>query len=108
MGISKGTDLAGLVRIIIGYIDQLIPVLIALALVYFFIGVVRYIKNRGDVKYRTAIAWSLVALFVLLSVWGILRILTNSLSNTGSDPWHGLREGDFTAPAVNYPWDGAY
>lgn len=106
MGITKGTDLAGLVQVLLGYVNQIIPVLVTLAIIYFFIGIISYIRDHGGKGSRNKIAWSLIALFVLLSVWGILRILTNSLSNSGSDPWGGLREGDFTAPAVNYPWDG--
>ena len=64
--------------------NQLIPVLVALALVLFMIGIIRYIRSGNEKKNRTEIMWSLVALFVLFSVWGILRIACASLVGTPS------------------------
>jgi len=55
------------------------PVLVALALVLFMVGVVKYIYSEGEHKNRDLIMWSLIALFVMVSIWGILRILLNSL-----------------------------
>ena len=49
--------------------------LVALALVLFMVGVVRYINSEGDKEKGGFIMWSLITLFVLVSVWGILRIL---------------------------------
>lgn len=64
---------------IVEYIGMLVPILIGLALIFFFVGVIRYIYTAGKPKFRNGMVWSLVALFVLVSVWGILRILQNSL-----------------------------
>lgn len=59
---------------------MLVSVLAALALVAFFIGLVRYVHAAGDAKGhaegRERIIWSLIALFILFSIWGILNILS--------------------------------
>ncbi len=78
-GWGGGQTFSGTIRyVLIPLINQVIPVLGALALVLFFIGVIRYIRSEGDHSNRDEILWSLIALFVLFSLWGILRILTNT------------------------------
>ena len=67
---------AGIVSSILRMFDVLVPVLVALALVMFLIGGVRYIYSEGEHEKRSLMLWSLVALFVLVSVWGILRLLS--------------------------------
>ena len=75
-------NFSNLVSDILKIFDTALPVLVALALVLFMIGVVRYIYSAGEHKNRELIVWSLVALFVLVSVWGILRLLLSSLPGT--------------------------
>ena len=66
--------------------DVAVPVLVALALVLFMVGVVKYIYNEGESKNRELIMWSLIAVFVLVSVWGILRILVNTFLGGAYSP----------------------
>lgn len=68
-----------LVASLLGVMDSLVPVLIALALVFFLIGGVKFIWSEGAEKNRSLMLWSLVALFVMISVWGIVRLLENTL-----------------------------
>ncbi len=76
--------LASLVGSIIGLINTIIPVLVTIALVIFFIGLIRYIYKSSDAHGHGAdkdlILWGLIALFVLVSVWGILAIVRESLN----------------------------
>jgi hypothetical protein len=60
---------------------MLIPILIALALVAFFWGLVRYVWSGGEFKEggRNIMIAGLVALFVMVSVWGIIRLAQNTL-----------------------------
>lgn len=71
--------LGGVVDFILGIFNVILPVLAALALVLFFIGVIRYIRHAGKKNDRTIMLWSLIALFVMFSFWGILRLMTNTL-----------------------------
>lgn len=73
------TSFASVVAYIIGIINSLVLVLAAAALLVFMWGVFQYIYNAGAKKNRTLMLWGLVALFVLFSIWGILRLGCASL-----------------------------
>jgi uncharacterized membrane protein len=84
---SNGNSSFGsIVQSLIGLIDMLVGVLATLAVVLFFWGLVRYIKDSGDAKGHTEgrerIIWSLVAIFILFSVWGILSLMNVALFGT--------------------------
>ncbi len=58
-----------------------IALLIGVALVYFFIGVIQYMRKLGSkdqAEARHMLWWGIVALFVMVSVWGLVQILINS------------------------------
>ena len=78
--LDTSNGFAGIVSSILKMFDVALPVLVALALVLFMVGVVKYIYSEGEHKNRGLIVWSLIALFVLVSVWGILRVLLSSLA----------------------------
>ena len=66
---------------IIGIIDSLIPLVAALTLLVFFFGLAKFIKNSGDTKNhaegKNLMIWGLIGLFVMISVFGILRFAYN-------------------------------
>lgn len=67
-------------------LNMLVPVLIAAALVVFFWGLVMYIWSGGknSAQGRKVMLAGLVSLFVMVSVWGIVRLAQNAL-NIGPD-----------------------
>ncbi len=75
---------AALVGKFIGLINTIIPLLVAIALVFFFIGLVRFIyessDSHGHAEGKELIVWGLVAMFVLVSVWGILATMREALN----------------------------
>ena len=76
---SSGATFASIVQNIVSLINLTVGVLLALAVVVFFIGLVRYIRESGDAKghaeAQERIMWSLIAIFVLVSIWGILAVM---------------------------------
>lgn len=78
------TSFAGLINNFIGLINKVIPILVGLALVIFFWGLIQYIYESGDAhghsRGRELIIWGLVALFVMVSVWGILALMKEALN----------------------------
>ncbi len=82
---SKLTDVVGFV---IGIINIIIPVLVILALVLLMYSALRYVlkaqESKGKGPERDAIVWGLLSLFVIVSVWGILRIMCTTLFNNSS------------------------
>ncbi len=62
-----------------GVLAILVPVLVALALALFIWGMVVFVFNAGDDSKRAEgqkhMIWGLVALFVIVSVWGLVSLL---------------------------------
>lgn len=72
-------DLTGVVAQIIRSINVVIPVLITVALVLFLWGVLRYMYKVGNARSKEAdreiFLWGLLALFCMVSVWGVVSLL---------------------------------
>lgn len=64
-------------------ITQATPIVVALALLAFFWGLVTYIFGSGDAEKRkkglAIMIWGIIALFVMLSVFGIINALQSTL-----------------------------
>jgi hypothetical protein len=64
-------------------VQSLTPIVVALALLYFFWGLAKFILAAGNevdrAKGRDIMIWGIVALFVMISVWGIVNLLDESL-----------------------------
>ena len=65
------------------------PIVVALALLFFFWGLAMYIMNSGDEEKkgegRNIMLWGIIALFVMVSVWGLVNLLANTFEvNDGS------------------------
>mgnify|MGYP001276423118 CR=1 FL=1 len=88
---------------IVGVVGQLIrtatPIVVALALLYFFWGLAKYILAAGDEEAKTEgrsiMIWGIIALFVIVSVWGLVGVLNTTF---GID-----QEATTPIPGVNVP-----
>lgn len=61
--------------------NVLIPLLMAAAVVYFFIGLIKYIRSSGEGHkegINTMIA-GIVAIFIMVALWGIISFVGQSL-----------------------------
>jgi len=86
--LDAATGLGKVIALISGLINALIPLLIAAALLAFFWGLVQYIFKVGGGKSkggRSLMIWSLVTLFVMVSVWGLVNLLRDSLGIVGNE-----------------------
>ncbi|MEK7610733.1 MAG: hypothetical protein AAB468_03265 [Patescibacteria group bacterium] len=68
-------------------IEPLMVLIMALALVYFLLGVFKYVKAADEAKLKEAgkmIVTGLIGLFAMGSVWGLVNVLqkTFNLDNT--------------------------
>lgn len=89
-------NLETLVRSIGRLIDIALPIVVAIALLAFFWGLVKFIFSAAneDAKKegQRLMIWGLVALFVMVSVWGLVRFIGNALN---------IQQGDtITVPRV--------
>lgn len=65
--------------IITNVFRPLVSILLGLALIYFLIGVFKYIQSTGDETKRkegiNMMTYGVIALFVMVSVWGLVAVL---------------------------------
>jgi hypothetical protein len=75
------TNVSSLITSIGQIINQIIPILFALALLGFFYGLVQYIFGKEDNKEQAkkTMIWGVVALFVMASIWGLVAWLGTAL-----------------------------
>lgn len=76
-------DFPSFVQFLIGYINQFIGLVAALAIVVFMWGLVNYIRSAGGEHAkesgRDLMLWGIVALFALFAIGGIIALLRSSL-----------------------------
>jgi len=83
------SGLSSVVTSIRTLLNSLIPILIALAVIYFFWGLITFIRAAGDDKKRTEgknqMLWGIIAIAVMVSIFGIIAWLQGTLGvQTGS------------------------
>ncbi|OGG56806.1 hypothetical protein A3D71_01010 [Candidatus Kaiserbacteria bacterium RIFCSPHIGHO2_02_FULL_55_20] len=100
-------DLSNVVVVIL---NNATAVLVVAGIVVYFYGVSTNILNFSDEageKLKAYFFWGIIVLFVMVSIWGILRLLQNtifggssanpttgsSVQNTSSDPFNAPRFG---------------
>lgn len=68
-------------------IAKLIPVLFALAIVYFFWGVIQYIRSAGDPKKadegKSIMIYGIIGIAVMVSIYGLVAWLQGILGVSG-------------------------
>ncbi len=79
------TNLIGLISFAGDVANRLIPLFIAIALVVFFWGLIQYIAKKKANDKNVMIA-GLLGLFVMVSVWGIIRIAQNTFGVGNAAP----------------------
>ncbi|MHB1330393.1 MAG: hypothetical protein ACYCY6_00260 [Minisyncoccota bacterium] len=84
---TGNSTLKDIVNILLDLINPLLLVLAGLSLLVFFKGLVTFIFNSGDVKAnaegKELMKWGIIALFVMVSLWGILAFLSGSFGFGG-------------------------
>ena len=72
-----------LASLLIDIINPLLAILIGFALLAFFKGLIVFITKAGDAKNhadgRSLMVWGIIGLFVMISVFGILRFFYSDL-----------------------------
>ena len=84
--IALAADLDSVLDQIGDLIGTATPIIVALALLFFFYGLAKYILNSGDEEKKSegksVMIWGIIALFVMVSVWGLVNLLANTFEVT--------------------------
>lgn len=69
-------------------VNQLVPIMIVLAVLVFFWGLVKYIMSASDEAAKEGgknlMIWGMIALFVMVAFWGILGYFQSTLGLSGT------------------------
>jgi len=81
---QNGTgDLSGLVVLASSIVNMLVPIVSTLVVLFFFWGLAQYVLAAGDEEKakegKGIMIWGAVALFVMVSIWGIIGFLQQTL-----------------------------
>ncbi len=93
------TDISSLLCKLSQLLNSVIPVLIALGVVYFVWGVVTYVISSDEEAKKTGrnrIIYGLIGLAVIIAMWGLVGILTNTFGLQNSN------SGVINLPTVSY------
>ncbi|PCI29709.1 hypothetical protein COB52_02225 [Candidatus Kaiserbacteria bacterium] len=87
---ASAVTLGNTINTFSGIINGIIPIILALAVLYFFWGLANYILKSDDSEGRSkainTMFMGIIAIFVMVSIWGIIRILQETFEVTGSSP----------------------
>jgi len=83
---AAGTTLGSILSVFKGLLDAIIPIIITLAVVYFFYGVAKYVMAAGDEEAqkagRSIMIYGVIGLFVIVAVWGLVAMLGTTFGVT--------------------------
>lgn len=92
-GIASAQSIGGILSLLAqasDLINRLIPFVIALTVLIFLWGIFKFVIAGGDGEARKEaqgyIIWGIVALFVMVSVWGLVNILVRSVNLDNTAP----------------------
>ena len=63
----------------------LVPIIFTAAMIYFILGVIKYVisdSEKDKSKGRQFMIWGIVALFAMVSVWGLVKVIGNTFGIT--------------------------
>lgn len=85
--LAGAAGLTEVVRTIDGLVRSIVPIIMVLAILYFFWGLVKYIQAAGDPEKasegKSIMIYGIIALFVMASIWGLVEILQDTFIRGG-------------------------
>jgi hypothetical protein len=84
---AQATGLLGTLTTVNRFLNGLVGIIITIAILVFFWGLVRYLTNVGEEKHNGLITmfYGLIAIFVMVSIWGIIHLLQATFGITGGN-----------------------
>ncbi|MCK5589181.1 MAG: hypothetical protein KAI16_02625 [Candidatus Pacebacteria bacterium] len=85
--VLAATDLSSFLGTISGLFGNIYALLLTAAVLAFMYGLLMFIFKPGEgdkgKKHKDVMIWAIVALFLMVSVWGIVRMLQNTFFTSG-------------------------
>ena len=88
VSVFAASTVASTIATLQSWVNLLIPLLMTLAIVAFFWGLVKFIANASDEAAKesgkTLMIWGMIALFVMVAFWGIIGYVQSSIGLSGT------------------------
>jgi uncharacterized membrane protein len=86
--VGEAVTLAHTLNVVSGIVNALIPIVLALAVLFFFWGLATYMLKAGEEKKEgiSIMIMGTMAIFVMVSVWGIVRVLQQTFQVDNAKP----------------------
>lgn len=88
--IASAQTLLNTLGLINTFLNAIMGLFITIAILVFFWGLITYLMKMGDESGRKEaiqlMIWGIIALFVMVSIWGILRLLQSTFKVTSNAP----------------------
>ena len=85
LALAQGADLGGISTLVTqlgGIVAKVIPIMFALAIIYFFWGLIQFIRAAGDPKKaaegKSIMIYGVIAIAVMVSIYGLIAWLQSS------------------------------
>lgn len=84
---ASAADLLSTLALVNRFLNGLVGVIITIAIIVFFWGLVSYLTRVGEEKHAGLIQmfYGLIAIFVMVSIWGIIHLLQNTFGISGQN-----------------------
>ncbi len=90
LAVQAQGDLQGVITVFSDLINLAIPLVLALAVLYFFWGLAMFVLAQGNEdkrkEGRDIMIYGIIALFVMVSVWGLIGILQDTFGVDNTNP----------------------
>ena len=101
--VAFAATLDSLLNALISVVQTIIPVIMGMAVLVFFWGIVKFINHAGDEKAveegKGLMLWGMIGLFVMVALWGIIGYFQQELNlNVSTTSVGGLMEQEDTVP----------
>ncbi|MFA5831711.1 MAG: hypothetical protein WC878_07860 [Candidatus Paceibacterota bacterium] len=104
---AEGGSLSALVPKIGDIVNQLIPILSSVVVLVFFYGLIKYVLSAGDddasKKARGYMIRGILGMFVLVTIWGIIGFMQNTIGNTEGPTVVNLKMPDIITGVITTP-----
>ena len=86
--LASAQNIGYVLGVVSNVLNALIGIFITLAIVIFFWGLIQYLVNVGEEKSKgiQIMFYGVLAIFVMVSIWGIIRLLQNTFQVGGNLP----------------------
>ena len=86
--LASAQTLLNTLALVSTFLNSIIYLMITLAIVVFFWGLIKYLASGGEDKAKglNVMLMGVVAIFVMVSIWGIIRLLQSTFRVTSTEP----------------------